>query len=213
VWVHPRDASPLRFRVEDARPRARGEVTRPGDPSDSVASIERYGPGQEAAGCLPGDFILVHRHHPVAALISQAQKRRFKGWDAAYARWSHAAVVIATDGALVDTEALGIQRSPIAKYRASEYHLVRLGSEISTQGRVHAAQFAEGQVGQAFGYLEMLGAGLCLLFGWPLRLVRRNHEICSGLVVRSLQGGGLLSDFDAALTLPADLAKRFGARL
>jgi len=40
--------------------------------------------------------------------------------------------------------------------------------------------------------------------------MRRNHQICSSLVVRSLQMGGLLTELDADLTLPADLAKRFG---
>jgi hypothetical protein len=32
------------------------------------------------------------------------------------------------------------------------------------------------------------------------------------MVVRALQAGGLLKDVDAALTLPADIAKRFGVR-
>ena len=39
--------------------------------------------------------------------------------------------------------------------------------------------------------------------------MRRNHQICSEVVVRALQAGGLLEDADPALTLPADLAKRF----
>jgi hypothetical protein len=58
----------------------------------------------------------------------------------------------------------------------------------------------------------MFSASLYLLFGVPARLVRRHHEICSSLVVRSLQEGGLLKELDPALTLPADLAKRFDAR-
>jgi hypothetical protein len=43
-------------------------------------------------------------------------------------------------------------------------------------------------------------------------MVRRHHEICSSLVVRALQQGGLLRELDPALTLPADLAKRFDVR-
>ena len=58
----------------------------------------------------------------------------------------------------------------------------------------------------------MLGAGLYLLFGWPLRWVRRNHETCSSLVVKALQRGGMLPDLDPALTLPADMAKAFDVR-
>ena len=76
----------------------------------------------------------------------------------------------------------------------------------------HTVAFANTQVGQGFGFLDLFGASLYLLFGWPLRLVRSGHEICSGLVVKALQAGGLVPDLDAALTLPADLAKLFDVR-
>ena len=47
---------------------------------------------------------------------------------------------------------------------------------------------------------------------WPLRLMRQNHQICSGLVVRALQKGGLLAQADPDLMLPADLAKIYDVR-
>ena len=106
----------------------------------------------------------------------------------------------------------GVKLSPISKYRDAEYHLVRLGPEFAAEARASTVTFAKGQVGQGFGYLDMFGAILYLLFGWPLRLVRRNHEICSGLVVRALQAGGLVPELDPALTLPGDLAKLFDVR-
>jgi uncharacterized protein YycO len=177
-----------------------------------MARVERYGPGAEATEFVPGDFILTHRHTFFAALISRAQKRRFKGPDAPFAHWSHAAVVVTADGSVVEAETLGVRRSPISRYRDDEYHLVRLGSDFSPDGRARTVAYAEGQVGQAFGYLAMLAAALHLLFGWPLRWVRRNHDICSGLVVKALQRGGMLRDLDPATTLPADLAKNFDAR-
>ena len=92
-----------------------------------------------------------------------------------------------------------LRRSPISRYRDDEYHLVRLGAELDSDGRARTVAYAESQVGQAFGYLDMLAAGLHLLFGWPLRWVRRNHEICSSLVVKALQAGGLLHELDPAL--------------
>jgi len=177
-----------------------------------MASVERYGPGDEAKDLVPGDFILAHRHHFIGGLISLAQKRRFKGADAVYAHWSHSALIVEKDGTLVEAEMTGVKLSPISKYRDDEYHLVRLGPEFATEARARAVAFARGQVGQGFGYLDMMGAILYLLFGWPLRLVRRNHEICSSLVVRALQAGGLVPELDPALTLPADLAKLFDIR-
>jgi uncharacterized protein YycO len=178
----------------------------------TTATAERYGPGEEAKDFVPGDFILAHRHHFVAALISLAQKRRFEGADAVYAHWSHSALIVEKDGTLVEAEIMGVSRNPISRYRSDEYHLVRLGSGFSAEGRAHAAAFANEQVGQGFGFLEMFGASVYLLVGWPLRLVRSGHEICSGLVVRALKAGGLVPELDPALTLPADLAKRFDVR-
>ena len=177
-----------------------------------MAASERYGPGEEAKELAPGDFILAHRNHVVARLISLAQKRRFKGSDAAFAHWSHTALLVETNGDLVEAEITGVRQNPISRYRAGEYHLVRLGSEFSEEARSRAVAYAKEQVGQGFGFLDMFGAGLYLLFGWRVRLARRGHEICSGLVVRALQAGGLLPGLDPLLTLPADLAKHYDVR-
>lgn len=176
-----------------------------------MARIERFGPGESAPDLVPGDFILAHRHHLLAGLISQAQRRRFKGPDAMYAHWSHAAVVV-EDRSVIEAEIRGIERSPIGKYRDDEYHLVRLDKELDDAARQRVAGYAESCIGQAFGFLDMLGSGVYLLSGFPLRMVRKNHEICSSLVVRALQQGGLLKELDPPVTLPADLAKRFDVR-
>jgi uncharacterized protein YycO len=177
-----------------------------------VPDVERYGPGEQATRFNPGDFILAHRRRPIAGLISVAQKVRFRGPDSVYAHWSHCALVVAEDGSLVEAESLGVERSPISKYLSREYHLVRLGPELTQEGRTRAAAYANAQVGQAFGFLALAGAALFLLFGWPLRLMRKNHQICSGLVVRALQNGGLLLDADPDLMLPADLARIYNVR-
>lgn len=177
-----------------------------------MARVERYGSGQEAAEFTPGDFILTHRHHFIAGLISQTEERRFRGADAVYAHWSHIALIVTTDGALVEAETIGVVRSPISKYRDGEYHLVRLGAEFNPEERARATGYAIRQVGQSFGYLAMLGVTLYLLFGWPLRLMRRNHQICSGLVVHALQEGDQAQGLDPELALPADLAKLYDVR-
>jgi hypothetical protein len=177
-----------------------------------MAKVERYGPGEEAKDFVPGDFILAHRHHVIARLISLAQKRRFKGADAVFAHWSHSALVVDADGALVEAEITGVRQNPVSVYRAYEYHLVRLGSGFSAEGRSRAVAYAKEQVGQGFGFLDMFGASLYLLFGWQVRVARRGHEICSGLVVRALQAGGLVPHLDPLLTLPADLAKLYDVR-
>ena len=121
-------------------------------------------------------------------------------------------MIVGDDGALVEAETFGVIRSSIAKYHADEYHLVRIGPQFSHQDRSQAVGYAERQVGQAFGYLDMLGASFYLLFGWRLHWVRRNHEMCSSLVVNALQAGGLLQGLDPVLTFPADLASIFDVK-
>ena len=177
-----------------------------------MARTERYGPGEEDSAYEPGDFILSHRNRPIAGLISLGQKRRFRGADALYAHGSHCALIVEKDGTLVEAEALGVVKSPISKYTAREFHLVRLGAEFDAQGRKRAVDYTNSQVGAGFGYLALVGVSIYLLTGLPVRLMRRDHQICSELVVRALQAGGLLRDADASLTLPADLAKRFNVR-
>jgi uncharacterized protein YycO len=174
-----------------------------------MLQVERYGPGEDAKDFVPGDFILAHRHNLIGGLISQAQKRRFRGADAVYAHWTHSSMLVEKEGALVEAEVTGVRQNPISRYHADEYHLVRLGPEFSPEGRARAVAYSKAQVGQGFGFLAMFGVSLYLLFGWPLRLVRHGHEICSGLVVRALQAGGLVPELDPVLTLPADLAKQF----
>lgn len=148
----------------------------------------------------------------MAGLITLGEKRRFRGADAPYAHWSHCALVVGTDGAIVEAESTGVKRSPISRYKDDEYHLVRLGTEFEPAGRRQAVEYSEARVGQGFGYLALVGAALFLMFGIPLRLMRRDHQICSGLVVRALQKGGLLPGADPALMLPADLAKIYEVR-
>jgi len=155
--------------------------------------------------------VLTHRDHLIARLISFGQRWRFRGPDAAYAHWSHCALIVDDRGTLIEAEALGVERSPLSKYDHANLEVVHVGHLLSTAERARVIDYAEGQVGQAFGYLSLLGAAIYLVTGVPVRLMRRRHQTCSGLVVRALQRGGLLKDADPHLTLPADLARTFTA--
>ena len=178
----------------------------------ATTSVQRYGPGDEASDLEPGDLLLARRHRPMPALISLAERRRFRGPDAVFAHWSHCAVAVDRAGALVEAEATGVVMSPISKYRDDEYHVVRLGPAFAAEDRDRTVAYAVAQVGAAFGYLALLGAVLFLLSGRPVRIIRRNHQICSGLVTRALQAGGLLTGLDPVTALPADVARAFDAR-
>jgi uncharacterized protein YycO len=174
------------------------------------ARIERYGPGEHAELAMPGDFVLTHRRHRIMpVLISLAQRRHWRGPRRPYAHWSHAALVVGEDGALVEAEANGVIRSSIAKYRPQEYHLVRMDAMLDGAQRAAARDAGLRSVGEAFGYLVMAGLALWLLTGIRVRFRRRHHQICSGLVAGALEAAGQRLDRDPSFILPADLAELY----
>jgi uncharacterized protein YycO len=174
-----------------------------------TAGVERYGRGRAAAVVRPGDFILTHRRRRLMpALIALAQRRRFRGPARPFAHWSHVALVVGDDGALVEAEGNGVTRSALAKYREGEYHLVRMDGRLDDEQRARAA----GWVGEGFGYLVLLGLLVWLLTGVPVRWRRRDHLVCSGLVARALALAGQEFGRDPAFMLPADLAEAYGVR-
>jgi uncharacterized protein YycO len=176
-----------------------------------LSPLERYGPGQQAPDLRPGDFILTHRRRLMPALISLAQRRRFTGPDRAFAHWSHCALVVATDGTLVEAEGTGVRRSPLARYRSEEYHLVRMDARLDMEQRRLAVRAAEENVGQAFGYAVMLSLAIWLLTGRRVRWRRADHQVCSGLVAGALAAAGQRFDRPPAFMLPADLARAYSA--
>lgn len=174
-------------------------------------STQRYAPGAHLEGAQPGDFVLTHRNGPIPRLIRLAERARFRGPDRVYAHWSHAALVVSADGMIVEAEASGVQRSPISRYLASERHLVRLEG-VGVEQRAAAARYAESQVGNAFGFLELAASGISLLTGQTLRLQRASHMMCSVLVARSLERAGQHFERPIEDILPADLAKQYRVR-
>jgi len=172
--------------------------------------VERYGPGEAPENVRPGDFVLTHRRRrPMPALITLAQRRRFRGAARAYAHWSHAALVVSAQGTLVEAEGTGVRRSPLGKYREEEYHLIRMDGRLDNEQRAAAARTAERWIGDGFGFLVMLELTIWLLIGLRLRWIRHDHQICSGLVARALTAAGQRFARDPAFMLPADLAEAY----
>jgi uncharacterized protein YycO len=166
---------------------------------------EDYAPGEEAADLRSGDFILTHRAGIVPNLISVAERRRY----GAEGHWTHCALVVDEDGALVEAEAMGVVRSPLSKYRPRQYRVVRSSADMTESGRLRAVDYALAQVGKSFGFLVMLSLLAWLLTGARVRWVREDHQICSGLLAHALQLGGIELETDPTFTLPADLAQHF----
>ena len=170
--------------------------------------VERYEPGKSATDFQPGDFILTHAHHPVSRMLRLAQKVR--GRERKYSYWSHAAVIVDTDGSLVEAESRGVIRSPLSKYEPEEYHLVDLGKSADERDRKQVAAFAESLVGQPFGFLDMFSVGLSLFTGAKINVSYASHLMCSALVARALERTDAIFQDEPSHMLPADLARYYG---
>lgn len=153
-------------------------------------------------------MVLTHRNGPIPRLIRLAQRRHYPP---ELAHWSHCALIVEPDGTLVEGETRGVLRSPLSKYTPRQYSVVRLSRQMGPEGSARAAAYAQAQVGKAFGFLVMFSLSVWLLTGRRLEFQREDHQICSGLVAHALQEGGLDIGTDPTFTLPADLARRFGA--
>ena len=149
---------------------------------------------------------------PIPRLIRAGQRLRFRGPDRPFAHWSHCALIVSADGAIVESEASGVRRDHISRYKAAEYHLVRLGETANARDRRQAVRFAENLVGDAFGFGEMVAASINILSGRRMSFTRKSHMICSALVARALERTDVIFEMEPAGMLPADLAKHYGVR-
>jgi len=148
----------------------------------------------------------------VPRLIRAGQRLRFRGADRPYAHWSHSALIVGQDGAIVEAEASGVRRDHLSRYQEREYHLVRLGDTADERDRRQAVAYAEHLVGQAFGFGEMLAVAFNILSGRRISFTRKSHLICSALVARAPERTDAIFDPDPDGMLPADLAKHYGVK-
>ena len=101
-------------------------------------------------------------------------------------------------------------RSPISKYRDTEYHVVHLGDTASAADRKQVVAYAERQVGQPFGLLATISLVISMGTGLRIHFGVGSHQVCSGLVARALERTWADFNDDPAFVLPADLAKYYG---
>src|ERR1700690_2153740 len=93
-------------------------------------TVTHFEPGKEASqeDFIPGDFILTHGNTFFSYLIRFGQGLRFHGADRKYTWWSHAAMIISSDGNLIEALGPGVEQRNISRYKETDYHLIHLGS-------------------------------------------------------------------------------------
>ena len=156
----------------------------------------------------PGDFLLTHGDTRVNALIRWGQRLRYRGSQAKFAHWSHAALFVDENGMLVEAQESGVQERNVSVYLNTEYHVVHL-LDASVEGRNHAIAFATHCLNDTYGFLTDISLFLTLLTASKFAFGVDGQIICSGLVARALERTGAIFQYDSWHMLPADLAEAF----
>ena len=172
-------------------------------------STDRAGPGEAVATFDRGDFVLVAGTHVNSGVIRFGQRLRIRGDDRRYVKWTHAALIVGRDGALIEAVGKGVRRSHLDHYRDHEYVVVHI--HTSEEDRDEVVRFAEWALAQKARYsrLQTVSMGLSMLTGSKLTFFIDGRFVCSGLVARALERTGSIFDRDPAHVAPADLAKYF----
>jgi hypothetical protein len=174
-----------------------------------VAQVTQHPAGETAQGPRVGDFLLTGIK--AQGIVSWAIKagswlRRF---EAPYRRFSHAALVIDDDGTLAEALGKGVTRSPLSKYEAANYVLVR--TDIQEPDRSQILTFAESvlEARTSYGFWTILGLGLYCLAGAQICIQQAGTAICSGFVSDALTRAGYIWPRPPFAMMPADLARYF----
>jgi uncharacterized protein YycO len=162
-----------------------------------------------AAAYQAGDFVLVKTKSFNAKLIRFGQWVRFRGDDRRYIGWTHAALIVNDDGALVEAVGHGVRRSNLSAYQAADYAIVNTAAIVGPADRAEAVAFAEWCVGEQYGYLTILSVSIAMLTGSKLIFGVDGQNICSGLVARALERTRAIFQRSSSHISPADLAKMF----
>jgi hypothetical protein len=176
------------------------------------AQAERLPPGESAAWARPGDFILVRGASWRSRIITLYERLCFRRPEERYcAYWSHAALVVGANGAIVEAGTAGVVLQHIEKYRDVEYHYVAVQAAPSDRWR--AVRFAASRVGSSYSRLAIAVLAASALTGGRIVPRNPNCDICAGLVAGALSRAGAIFDKSPALMLPGDLAKHYEVTL
>jgi hypothetical protein len=172
-----------------------------------------YQPGTTpaAANVKPGNFILTHSGGFAAQLIRLGQSVRYRGDDAVYAWWTHAALIVSEDGDLIEAVSGGLQRAHLSDYQDTEYVLVEVDDWVDDRDRRQIRAYAEWMLDRSprYGWPTTVSIALAHLLETSFYFGLQDQCTCSGLVAAALQRSSLLVDGIPSHMMPANLAEIF----
>jgi uncharacterized protein YycO len=170
-------------------------------------SYKVYEAGTEPPKFVPGDFILVSTKGVLAKCIRTGQFLRYHGKMRAYSHWNHAAMIVDTDGTIVEAAGRGVRYANISEYKETEYYLV--STKLNKQSRDQAVAAAKSFIKDKYGWFTILSIMLQLITGIEFQFSFGNSIICSGVVGMALWAAGVIFDQNPYQMMPADLASAY----
>ena len=147
--------------------------------------IEHLVPGKEVVNPAPADFILTRGDAWTSKLIRFGQALRFHGSDRKYTYWNHAALVINTQGDIIEALGAGVKKRHISKYKPEDYCYVRV--RASEEDRKQAVYFANCALEESYGWITIASITVSLITGLKFSFGFDGQQICSGLVARAME--------------------------
>jgi hypothetical protein len=172
-------------------------------------AYKRCEPGETISDPRPGDIVLIRGTGWLGKSIRFFVRMRCRrNGERAFAYWSHAGIIVSSQGHLVEVIPSGVVLNRLENYRAQEYHYVYL--DLSAADRIRASQYAYSCLKQKYGRLSFVLLALEVLTGDWFEVPDRGQQGCVALIARALQRAGVTFARRPTDMTPADLAKNFG---
>lgn len=147
----------------------------------------------------PGNFIVTHGSGFMDSMIRFFTR----------SRWNHAALVVSSDGTIIELLTRGIKKGSIHKYSPDDCYLVDI--EMRDEDRKQAVDYAHFMLKkhEKYGFLTIATIALKIITRSRLVIKFDGTLICSEFVADALSEGGIIWEKDTSLITPADLYRRF----
>jgi hypothetical protein len=172
-------------------------------------AYRRCGPGESISDPRPGDIVLVRGTGWLGKTIRFGLRMRYRSnQDRPLAHWSHAGIIVGTQGHLIEVVPSGVVLNRLENYRDYEYHYVYL--DLSAADRASASSYAYSCLRQKYDRLGFVLLTLAVLTGEWFEVPDRGQQGCVTLIAQALQRAGVTFARRPTDMTPADLAKNFG---
>lgn len=150
----------------------------------------------------PGDLLFTHAHTPLSWAIRLGQSLRFHK---DYSEWSHVALVLSSNGALVEAHSSGIKLANISEYEAAGTKYLHVPVPMDDRDRARVVSFGRSQIGDHYAFLTFSSLIFNLFSPGRWGIVLDNSLICSAFAARCLERANYTFPHTPELMVPADL--------